>query len=196
MQKYGIVRPPRPAWVTVETVKSAVEMVLDGKTIISVCEAKGITYLQLTAAAKEYGIKIPSRLERLEARYKGRQFGQWTVLCGCEDKKRLLCRCSCGTERRVWLDNLRSGLSRGCGCKNRADGGRRTMPWECVETGERLPHAAAVARRCGVTSAAVHSAINRGHSAYSAPDGSSTWRPLEDEATPYLGGRHSGGEDQ
>jgi hypothetical protein len=167
-------------------VESAVEMILGGKTITFASYAIGVNYPQLIASAEEYGIKIPDRLERVEARYKGRQFGQWTVLGGCDNTEQLLCQCSCGTTRHVWINNLNKGLSRGCGCKNLSIAGRRTMPWQCVETGERLPNGAAVARRCGVTPATVLAAINRGRAAYAAPDGSSTWRPLEDEAVPHL----------
>jgi DNA-binding CsgD family transcriptional regulator len=186
MRNYDVARPKRPAWATVEAVESAVEMILSGKTITFASYAIGVNYPQLIASAEEYGIKIPDRLERLEAKHKGSQFGQWTVLGGCDNVKQLLCQCSCGTTRHVWVNNLRKGLSRGCGCKNRSISGRRTMPWECVETGERLPNGAAVARRCGVTPATVLAAINRGRDAYAAPDGSSTWRPLESEAVPHL----------
>ena len=49
----------------------------------------------------------------------GTQFGQWTVVTEAppsETQRRVLCRCSCGTERIVQLGNLRTGRSLSCGC--------------------------------------------------------------------------------
>ena len=49
----------------------------------------------------------------------GEVFGKWTAL---EDydltDRRILCRCECGTERRVLASSLRHGSSKGCGCRN------------------------------------------------------------------------------
>lgn len=51
----------------------------------------------------------------------GQVFGEWTVIApATPDKygrKKWLCRCSCGKERVVSDDNLRSGKSRSCGHK-------------------------------------------------------------------------------
>lgn len=43
------------------------------------------------------------------------EFGDWLLLSRL-DKKYSLCRCKCGTERRVVTRDLRNGKSRGCGC--------------------------------------------------------------------------------
>lgn len=45
----------------------------------------------------------------------GNVFGLWSVLD--TQSKRWLCRCECGTERRVLRADLASGRSTGCGCK-------------------------------------------------------------------------------
>lgn len=54
----------------------------------------------------------------------GQKFGRWTVLeegeaarppCGVR-KRRMLCRCDCGTVRIVRVDCLRRGRCRSCGC--------------------------------------------------------------------------------
>lgn len=49
----------------------------------------------------------------------GRTFGLWTVIAQAESdkygRKHYICRCSCGKERRVAADNLRSGKSSSCG---------------------------------------------------------------------------------
>lgn len=52
----------------------------------------------------------------------GDRFGEWTVVAlsdvrGTRQRRiRRLCRCSCGTERMVFADALRSGISHSCGC--------------------------------------------------------------------------------
>lgn len=48
-----------------------------------------------------------------------RQFGRWTVLAVAPKgpgHPKVLCRCSCGTEREVSVYSLRRGVSRSCGC--------------------------------------------------------------------------------
>ena len=53
----------------------------------------------------------------------GQKFGRWTVLekIKVEGKKEAywLCRCDCGTERKVLGKNLRNGRSTSCGCYKR-----------------------------------------------------------------------------
>lgn len=49
----------------------------------------------------------------------GHVYGSWTAIRHFDrvnDNTRWLCRCECGTERPVWLSNLRRGLSTHCGC--------------------------------------------------------------------------------
>jgi hypothetical protein len=49
----------------------------------------------------------------------GTTFGRWTVVGPAPrhgSKRRLRCRCVCGTERDVQLSNLRRGLTVSCGC--------------------------------------------------------------------------------
>jgi len=48
----------------------------------------------------------------------GAIFGKWTVLERNPHKRhgKVLCRCVCGTEKKVYVSNLRSGLSKSCGC--------------------------------------------------------------------------------
>lgn len=49
----------------------------------------------------------------------GQLFGRWTVLERAPGNK-WLCRCRCGTEKKIYGGTLRSGLSTSCGCYNRA----------------------------------------------------------------------------
>lgn len=54
----------------------------------------------------------------------GDVFGSWTVIrdlglqpVGTGRKQVVLCRCECGNKRKVQVNNLRSGGTRGCGCR-------------------------------------------------------------------------------
>lgn len=50
----------------------------------------------------------------------GQRFNRWVVLTSAtRQSERVLCRCDCGTERRVLAKNLRQGLTRSCGCLRR-----------------------------------------------------------------------------
>lgn len=55
----------------------------------------------------------------------GASFGRLTVV-GPRDGQRVPCRCACGAERTVRVDNLRAGLSQSCGCLR---GDRRWAGW-------------------------------------------------------------------
>ena len=70
----------------------------------------------------------------------------WTVLGEAGRSKRnqryVLCRCVCGTERRVMWDSIRKGVSKSCGCKGKcgaakARGGKPTptyVSWQAMRT--------------------------------------------------------------
>ena len=49
----------------------------------------------------------------------GQSFGRWAVLRRVPGNN-WLCRCVCGNEKKVYGGHLRNGLSRSCGCYNRA----------------------------------------------------------------------------
>jgi len=70
---------------------------------------------------------FPQRTKKL-IDLSGRRFGRWTVLGLHPTRMRYgkamksiqalwLCRCDCGRESLVLGQNLRSGLSRSCGCR-------------------------------------------------------------------------------
>jgi len=47
----------------------------------------------------------------------GKRFGRWTILDAELDiKRRVLCKCECGTIRSVYLSHLQRGHSKSCGC--------------------------------------------------------------------------------
>lgn len=57
----------------------------------------------------------------------GTQFGRWTVLADREFKSnKVPCRCQCGVETAVNVQNLRRGVSHSCGCLRREQTAART----------------------------------------------------------------------
>ena len=49
----------------------------------------------------------------------GKTFGYWTVTGDDpENRKRMMCRCVCGTEKSIGRQELRQGKSKSCGCVN------------------------------------------------------------------------------
>lgn len=46
----------------------------------------------------------------------GEKYGRWTVLYPTENTRKVHCRCECGNEADVYKTNLKSGISRSCGC--------------------------------------------------------------------------------
>lgn len=50
-----------------------------------------------------------------------RKYGDWTVLYEVQSAtrhRRVLCRCRCGVERVVLLQNLNLGITKSCGCRH------------------------------------------------------------------------------
>lgn len=98
----------------------------------------------------------------------GQQFGKWSVLVrdqndprGCA---RWLCRCSCGTERVVAGEALRSGRSTNCGCSNLVDPER--VKKRCSACG----------RTKSIKSFGRSSASKDGHSHYCRPCMNKRWK--------------------
>lgn len=59
-------------------------------------------------------------------------FGEWTVLDdseGTRSRSHWLCRCVCGTERRVLVRYLFEGRSKGCGCSRYKSLRKRPFEW-------------------------------------------------------------------
>jgi hypothetical protein len=50
---------------------------------------------------------------------KGLTFGRWLVVDEEESDKKVLCKCSCGNEKKVNKYTLTSGRSKSCGCSNK-----------------------------------------------------------------------------
>ena len=69
--------------------------------------------------------------------YIGKKYGRWTVvehLGVIDGRRKYLCRCDCGNERTLLLNNLKMGCTKSCGClsremtveRNRTHGGHKT----------------------------------------------------------------------
>jgi len=59
----------------------------------------------------------------------GDTFGEWTALGSTvRTSERVLCRCTCGTEREVLAMALLGGRTRSCGCRGGKDGRRGPLP--------------------------------------------------------------------
>ncbi len=48
----------------------------------------------------------------------GQRFGEWTVM-EKTSKRKVLCKCSCGTQKELYRTNLGSGKSKSCGCSRK-----------------------------------------------------------------------------
>lgn len=79
--------------------------------------ARVVTFAGGTAKAEK---SKPPRPPILWAGMVGKTFHGWTVLrhAGATKKREVivLCRCVCGTERRIHARSIRRGKSRSCGC--------------------------------------------------------------------------------
>jgi len=49
----------------------------------------------------------------------GQRFGRWTVIGRASGNYHFMCRCECGTERRVFGSALKNGTTGSCGCLQR-----------------------------------------------------------------------------
>ncbi len=85
------------------------------------CDTPKRTRVAASLGTKEHVYPEPDHTNDRPLRA-GMVFGSWTALENDPGKKRkgkILCRCQCGTERKVRMDNLYSGMSKSCGCSSR-----------------------------------------------------------------------------
>lgn len=50
-----------------------------------------------------------------KSKYENQQFGEWTVIKRIVNTPKVLCRCSCGVEKEVYIQHLLDGSARSCG---------------------------------------------------------------------------------
>lgn len=87
----------------------------DNKT--GLCSTRGTSECSRVRKRMDRGAADPRASRYLITIKPGDTFGLWTALEEYDPKRRyVLCRCECGTERRVKAVNLVSGESRSCGC--------------------------------------------------------------------------------
>lgn len=70
--------------------------------------------------------KKSNNLKRKQAEFIGKTFGKWTVL-DVPSSQYLLCRCSCGTIRKILLSSIISGCSKSCGCQRLNGRGEQSL---------------------------------------------------------------------
>jgi hypothetical protein len=179
-----------------ELAQKALDLITAGKadSIQAAAKLLQVGYSKISKGAKHSGLDLHAAVLDLRShRYDGERFGMWEVLPGSfryeirgEKQTRMSlvdCRCDCGTERTVSLNNLQNGVTRGCGCRS---GGRRMhTPWLCLETKERQASVSDLVRRFDVENLYL-SLIGKTNleEGWRAPDGT-TWIPLPEEATLY-----------
>ena len=176
-----------------DKVREAVEAIRSGEGIGETAASLGVSSDTLRRRVELSGFDLEAlKAEGKRNSWNGRTFGDWTVIDGSYhghgNHRGVHCVCSCGTERRVSVSNLLHGISRGCGCKT-SKGSRQRIPWECTQTGERLPNTAALARRLGVNVLTLVGKKNRGVPHVDS-DGNQ-WTALHDLAVPHVPGRSS-----
>lgn len=118
-------------------------------------------------------------------RYDGQTWGDWSAIDGGyiykdQNHRWVMCRCTCGTERRVAVNNLLNKVSRGCGCRTASDR-RRRVPWVCTETGERFENTMGLAKHLGLNQLLLYRRLHRGEPYIDAQG--RQWNALPEEAT-------------
>ncbi|WP_449037410.1 hypothetical protein [Phascolarctobacterium sp.] len=77
-------------------------------------------YTLLTGKSVSCGhTRVLDNLKRRRAEYIGKKFNEWTVVDVFPGRD-ALCRCSCGTVKKMFLSTVISGRSKSCGCKRNA----------------------------------------------------------------------------
>lgn len=64
----------------------------------------------------------------------GQKFGRLTIIAELENKtaRRMKCKCECGNEKDVFLNHLRSGRTKSCGCLNNEVRGKRFVEYSTI----------------------------------------------------------------
>lgn len=190
---------PSPVVPSTRLLEQAMEMLNNGQalSIDAAAELLKCCSHTLKRAAKTAGVDLAAasanaRDEASKRLHDGKTFGMWTVIAGTHRRVErpgvkyptavVDCRCDCGTERTVSTGNLLGGISRGCGCRCKADGltHRVVVPWRCLETDQRVPSTRALANQFQINPLKVTRRLNRQEN-FLAPDGT-TWIPLRQEA--------------
>lgn len=75
-----------------------------------------------------------------DSEYIGKKFGYWTIIEPAKgnNKKAYLCECRCGKIKKVYLDTLKLGTSKSCGCFHREEMKKRQTTHG--KTGQRIIH--------------------------------------------------------
>lgn len=69
----------------------------------------------------------------LDSKYVGQHFGEWEVLERIPNSSKVLCRCSCGVEKEVYIQHLLDGSAKSCGHDKNSLVGQKFGEWTVTE---------------------------------------------------------------
>ena len=189
----GVTSPVDLCRVPEARLEQAVALTKEGASPRAASKTVGIGEAPLRRRLKELGLDRKSLRPNV---YDGRRFELWSVVAGSyrydtknPNQRSVECRCECGTVRRVQINNLLNGASRGCGCRSKTGGSvtRVRIPWICQQTGEQLPHTSALAKRAGVSRLSLYRRLQRGTDFVDTQG--HTWTAQPEQAVEHLSGR-------
>jgi hypothetical protein len=175
-------------------VRKANAMILSGEadSVKEAAEQLQVSAKSLRQVALRSGLDLDSaKEERKKHRLDGQRFGMWSIIPGTyrrefkqegsNNRTSLVdCKCDCGTERTVALNNLQNGVSQGCGCRRKQS---KTVPWICLESDQRISNTNALAELYDIRYLTIFRLLKR-HENFVAPDGT-TWVALYEEAEDF-----------
>lgn len=95
------------------------QYVTENKSISKISREYGLDKRKIRQALDSYNIELHTQQKTLYD-LTNQRFGRWTVIGDGECVRRgayfWLCKCDCGTTKRVNSHTLRSGMSNSCGC--------------------------------------------------------------------------------
>ena len=96
-----------------------------------ICEYCGKCFNARRSTVRFCSVKCKDNARTINLR--GQKFGYWKVLDYDPEKSKKgnfwRCKCECGTEKYVWMYDLKSGNSTSCGCKNKLPSGENCCRW-------------------------------------------------------------------
>lgn len=111
------------------------------KSILWLCKCDcGNEVLRTSSHLKQNYVSTCGKCNLInDSDYIGKKFGYWTIIdsaTGKDRKKAYLCECKCGKRKIVYLDTLKQGTSKSCGCFHREEMKQRQTTHG--KTGQRI----------------------------------------------------------
>lgn len=80
----------------------------------------------------EFDKQTKQKKELYRSKYTGQKFGEWTALYRIPKTSKMMCRCSCGIEKEVYIQHLIDGSAKSCG-HDKNFKGQRFFDWTVIE---------------------------------------------------------------